>query len=60
MWGATGGGGTGAAAAAAAAAGAVASYPYPAPSMMGPTSHLTQPHYMPSHIPEPMVSWYCV
>nr|XP_027209149.1 transcription factor Sox-1a-like [Penaeus vannamei] len=54
VWGATGGGGTGAAAAAAAAAGAVASYPYPAPSMMGPTSHLTQPHYMPSHIPEPM------
>ncbi|XP_042873519.1 transcription factor 12-like isoform X11 [Penaeus japonicus] len=52
VWGATGGGGTGAAAAA--AAGAVASYPYPAPSMMGPTSHLTQPHYMPSHLQEPM------
>ncbi|XP_037800859.1 transcription factor 12-like isoform X13 [Penaeus monodon] len=54
VWGATGGGGTGAAAAAAAAAGAVASYPYTAPSMMGPTSHLTQPHYMPSHLQEPM------
>ncbi|XP_042215144.1 protein daughterless-like isoform X10 [Homarus americanus] len=54
LWGATGGGGSGAAAAAAAAAGAMGNYPYPTPSMMGPSSHLTQPHYMTPHLHDPM------
>ncbi|XP_069948377.1 transcription factor 12 isoform X5 [Cherax quadricarinatus] len=55
VWGATGGGGgSGAAAAAAAAAGAMGSYPYPTPSMMGPSPHLTQPHYMTTHLHDPM------
>lgn len=56
VWGASGGGASGAAAAAAAAAaaGAVGSYPYPSPSMMGQSSHLTQPHYMTGHIQDPM------
>lgn len=53
VWGATGGGGSGAAAAAA-VAGAMGSYPYPSPSMMGPSSHLSQPHYMAPHLPEHM------
>lgn len=55
VWGASGGGGSGAAAAAA-VAGAMGSYPYPSPSMMGPSSHLTQPHYMATHLHDPMVS----
>ncbi|XP_050713261.1 transcription factor 12-like isoform X4 [Eriocheir sinensis] len=53
VWGATGGGGSGAAAAAA-VAGAMGSYPYPSPSMMGPSSHLSQPHYMAPHLPDHM------
>ncbi|XP_071528305.1 transcription factor 4-like isoform X10 [Panulirus ornatus] len=54
VWGPAGGGGSGAAVAAAAAAGAMGNYPYPTPSMMGPSSHLTQPHYMAPHIHDPM------
>ncbi|KAK4298019.1 hypothetical protein Pmani_029598 [Petrolisthes manimaculis] len=53
VWGASGGGGSGAAAAAA-VAGAMGSYPYPSPSMMGPSPHLTQPHYMATHLHDPM------
>ncbi|XP_066959622.1 transcription factor 12 isoform X11 [Macrobrachium rosenbergii] len=47
VWGASGGGAGGAAAAGAGAVGG--SYPYPSPSMMGPSSHHSQPHFMPTH-----------
>ncbi|XP_064078050.1 transcription factor 12-like isoform X8 [Macrobrachium nipponense] len=52
VWGATGGGAGGAAAAGAGAVGG--SYPYPSPSMMGPSSHLSQPHYIPQHLQDPI------
>ncbi|XP_045111490.1 transcription factor 12-like isoform X3 [Portunus trituberculatus] len=52
VWATTGGGGSGGAAAAA-VAGAM-SYPYPSPSMMGPSPHLPQTHYMAPHLPDHM------
>lgn len=51
VWATTGGGGSGAAAAAVAGA---MSYPYPSPSMMGPSPHLPQSHYMAPHLPDHM------
>ncbi|XP_045111493.1 transcription factor 12-like isoform X6 [Portunus trituberculatus] len=53
VWATTGGGGSGGAAAAA-VAGAM-SYPYPSPSMMGPSPHLPQTHYMAPHLPDHMI-----
>uniref|UniRef100_A0A0P4WBU9 BHLH domain-containing protein n=1 Tax=Scylla olivacea TaxID=85551 RepID=A0A0P4WBU9_SCYOL len=51
VWTTTGGGASGAAAAAVAGA---MSYPYHSPSMMGPSPHLPQSHYMAPHLPDHM------